>query len=426
MISAVSGIVYPAYFSNSPGSNSINYNIYYNTANSNIIFRNSNSYTISNFLNPVGGGDSSFNVLPSIISKYDLHLANICTNKGVNLNTFVSNDIDNQVRPVSPDIGCDEAKADSNDISVTQLIQPVFPISPGLQNLSVKISNNGTNTIISFNISYILNSGLAVTQPWSGTLNPCDTSLVLFTGLQQINLINGVNTLKVFTSSPNGSFDRNTLNDTLVSTLATPMIGTYLIGSAPSDFTTINSACNALATRGVSGRVICNIKTGTYLESIALTAISGSSVTNTILFKSLANQADSVLINSNTNGFFALKLTNTSFVKFRSVSISLNGTLSNSAIITLDGTSSYDTIENCKLTRPSIAIPGLVFSVLVNQAAVQNFVLRKTPYSEVLWLYMEYHQQAIQIILPLNPIKSKMLIALLISNIKTDSYSEII
>ena len=371
-INSTLSVVYPAYFSNNPSGNVINYNTYYNTANNNIIYRGG-AFTTSSFLSATAGGDSSFNLFPLFRSKLDLHLASACTPKGFNL-TSVTTDIDGETRSVTPDIGCDELSLDSNDISVSKLINPVFPIISGAQNLTVKITNNGLNAVTAFNVSYKLNNGSVITKPWTGTLNLCDTISVTFSGTQQINLNNGINSIKIYSSLPNGVSDRNLLNDTLIKELSTPLNGTYIIGSSPSDFTNIASAVNALSSRGISGHTMFNIKSGVYNESVTLTNVPGSSITQTVIFKSLVNNPDSVIIGSTSNFSSSLKIINSSYVKFKSLLFSVPGNVSGSSLVSIEGTSSFDTIEYCKLQRT--ANPNSNIASIIVQVPAEGLVFR--------------------------------------------------
>ena len=370
-----SGNAYPIYSTSTISGNCINYNIYYNATNTNIIYRNMVSYTSANYLSATAGGDSSFNLLPIFKSKNDLHLANICTTKGLNLTSVVGSDIDGQTRSTSPDIGCDEYLADSNDISALQLIYPVAPISIGAQNLRIKVANSGLNTITSFNVSYKLNNGSAITQAWTGTLNPCDTTSIIFSGTNQVNLINGFNQLKIYTSLPNGQNDINKLNDTVTTQFLPSMSGTYLIGNSPSDFSTIGAAINAIALRGVGGNVIFNIKKGIYNESMDIPNIAGASANRTVTFKSLDNNPDSVIIRETLNNPFVVRLSNASFIKFKLLSIAANST-SVSIVVNFAGNSSYDTIENCKLISPIVNLLNN-YVIYGNQNAATNNVIRK-------------------------------------------------
>ena len=219
-IFASNGTTTPAYFSTNPTGNVINYNVYYNPSSSTapLIFRGS-SFTSSNFLSNLAGGDTSYNVNPSFISNTNLRLTNACI-RGIDLSSQIPTDIDGNSRSTTPVIGAHEATSYARDLSINN-ISYALPTSPGLQDLRVVIRNNAVSSVTSMNVRYKLNGGTTVTLAWTGTLNGCDTTSVLFTGTNQINIPAGFNTLKVYTDGPNGLTDNYTLNDTLTIPLNT-------------------------------------------------------------------------------------------------------------------------------------------------------------------------------------------------------------
>jgi hypothetical protein len=76
-------------------------------------------------------------------------------------------------------------------------------------------------------------------------------------------------------------------NDTLISPVYyTMMTGSYTIGGILPDYTMIGEAVADLELRGVCGPVIFDIRDGTYMEQVNLTAIDGASAVNTITFRS--------------------------------------------------------------------------------------------------------------------------------------------
>lgn len=66
---------------------------------------------------------------------------------------------------------------------------------------------------------------------------------------------------------------------------AQPMSGNYTIGPN-GNFTTFGAAATALATNGVNGPVVFTVPNGTFTESWTLSAITGTSATNTVTFRS--------------------------------------------------------------------------------------------------------------------------------------------
>jgi len=375
---ATTGTATCLYLGSNPTGNVVNNNVYYNKANTNLVYRNLITYTPSTYLSATAGGDSSFNVLPNFVSTSDFHLADGCNPKGTNVNSSIPYDIDGQTRSTTPLVGADEVPIYLNDMTVTTLLSPAFPLSLGTQTVAARVKNLGSNTVSFFNISYKLNSATPVTQIYATTpLNSCDTTSITFTTTATITLSN--NTLKVYTSGPNSTTDGNTSNDTLTSVLSTPMSGAYVIGVAPSDFTTFALALASLQQRGVSGRVTLNVKSATYNEYIDFSTytIPGLSTSNSVTFQSQAGVSDSVILSPSSNAFI-IKYTNTSYVHFRNMTLT-QPTVGNNGIVFTGTTSSFDTIYNCKINLPLSASTSYI--VTTNGAYLNNIVLRKNTFS---------------------------------------------
>ncbi len=80
----------------------------------------------------------------------------------------------------------------------------------------VQVKNLGTDTIKNFTVTYSINAGAATTISYSGALPFLQNVNVT---LNNTNLNVGVNILKLYTSNPNGAFDQEPKNDTLVYTI---------------------------------------------------------------------------------------------------------------------------------------------------------------------------------------------------------------
>lgn len=341
------GTNYACYFNNSLAALNVNFNNYYNRTSTNLVYRNAVTYNPSNFRTSAAGGDSSFNFTPSFVSLANPVLTEGCT-RGFDLTSVVPTDIAGNTRSTAPNLGAYEFVGLSNDIGLEAMPYPVAPITLGAQDLAVRVRNFGTNTVTSLNVAYSLNNGTPVVYNWSGVLNACDTMTLVFTGANQITLGSSTSNIKVYTYSPNGSGDTNPGNDTIASTLLPPMSGNYTIGSAPSDFTTLNDAVTALASRGIAASVRFNIKTGTYNESLNLTGVIGTAANKTITFTSQANHVDSVVIASNNQ--YTLRFgPSASYFVFDRVTISQTHTANSNYAVTLSGNASYDTIRNSRI-----------------------------------------------------------------------------
>lgn len=176
---------------------------------------------------------------------------------------------------------------DPNDAGVVQIPSPsgtVITVAP--QPVYAVIKNYGTNILTSVDVSFSVNNGPAVTTTWTGNLHEDMVSEHILVG--NGHFINGPNTLKVWTSSPNGATDDNPINDTLTIHLfgcEAILDGHYSIGGAGADFNTIDDALVAIANCGISGPVVFNIAPGIYQGQIVIPNIQSATATNTITFR---------------------------------------------------------------------------------------------------------------------------------------------
>ncbi len=301
---------------------------------------------------PNGLGLNSFNVLPNFVSASDFHLISNCS-KGANLG--VTADFDGNTRASVPDIGADEISNPlSNDIGVLKINSPAFPFAPGSQNINVTIRNFGSNTITSGTIKYQVNGGSVVSGSFTGSLAQCDTLNFTFTAPYTFTA--GANTIKVFTSLPNGNADANNANDTVLQTFCPAFGGVYTInpsGGAYPNYTSIASALSDLNCGGVYAPVTFNIASGTYTgQNVVGGYVRGLSAINNVTFQSATGVAsDVILTNSSTaSGVsnYTLKLNGASFYKFRNLTISATNTTYGTALsfAGATSTSSTDTFYN--------------------------------------------------------------------------------
>jgi len=110
-----------------------------------------------------------------------------------------------------------------------------------------------------------------------------------------------------------------------------PLAGTYTIdfnGSGDRNFTSIMDAAEALNLNGISAPVIFQIANRTYSGQIELANIEGSSTANTVTFESASGNNTDVVISFTPNSTknFVWSLNNTSHLRIRNLTISVNGT----------------------------------------------------------------------------------------------------
>ena len=306
---------------------SLNYNNYFNQSGINLLFRTGTSYTPSTYQTVAGGGLNSSNFNPAFVSNTNLRNGGCI--KGLTLPS-VTTDIEGTTRNSPPDIGAYEARA--NDAGVTAVLNPVPPVIPGLQNITVQVKNYGANIINTLTVTYSVNGSTPVSQTLTAlNLQPCSTSNVVFTGTQQFNFTAGSSTIVAYTSLPNGLTDVNRRNDTLNINLCGPLNGTYTInptGSGPANFTSFNAAIAAMQCAGVTGPVVFNVAAATYFEQVDIPAISGASSTNTITFEGGNGNAATRILTfaaSTSNARYTLRFNNCQFITVRNITIQTTG-----------------------------------------------------------------------------------------------------
>ncbi len=344
----------PLYLSSGAASQ-LNYNNYYKPDTAGNYIYVGSWLTKSAFPGASGFNQNSIAQNPGFQSDTSLVTSNGCLN-GDTI-ALVTTDRNGLTRSAVPDIGAYEIPAASDDAGITAILAPSFPVLQGTQDLQVQFRNYGGNNIGSLNLNYRFNNGTVVSSPWSGLLAPCDTTSFVFTGTQQITIAQGsLNTIKVYTSTPNLNPDGNTLNDTLNAILATPMKGTYIIGAAPSDFTTFDEAKNALQIRGVDSAVLFSVKSGTYTEQLQLSNVAGLSATNTVTFASIAGVADSVVVrfNSGASNNYVLKIMNARYFNFTNIRLEAQNS-TYGRVVEFTGNCSNTSFSGCKFVSPVVS-----------------------------------------------------------------------
>jgi len=159
--------------------------------------------------------------------------------------------------------------------------------------------------------------------------------------------------------------------------VGTPLAGTYTIGGTtptPS-FTTISDAVDSMNIVGISASVIFDIRDGSYSEQFQVMPITGSSMSNTVIFQS--ENRDSSLVDINfaaSSSSYVFRLRGADYVTIRDLAISATGT-TNGVAIRLSGNPKWDSIYNCEITgNTSVTGDGSIHGneSLFNHIVVQN------------------------------------------------------
>ncbi|MGZ3903824.1 MAG: hypothetical protein ACXVC6_09025 [Bacteroidia bacterium] len=262
---------------------------------------------------------------PNYVSPADLHLNNDLNlnNKGISI-SGITTDYDGDIRNNPPDIGADEINPVQlpNDASI-QFDGAMTFCGSGNTPVTVKLFNNGNNTLSSLTINWLINGTLQTPFNWSGTLLPSDYVYVIIGNLPP-NIVTNYS-LTAYSDNPNGATDSYPQNDTTRFTpLRSSLSGTYSIGGSSADFNKISDAATYLKTYGVCGPVVFNINSGSYYEDIELDSVQGTSLTNTITFQSPTNNFNNVYIHGVNSSDYTLKLIGADHITFKHLTFTSN------------------------------------------------------------------------------------------------------
>jgi gliding motility-associated-like protein len=236
--------------------------------------------------NVTGFDQSSLSVHPFFTSASDLSMNQaLLNNAGVPVNG-ISFDIDGTSRnAVSPDIGAKEYDPCNRDAGINDVVNPENPLSPGNQQVTLLLQNQGSSTLNSVKINWQVNDVVQAHYLWNGSLTQNENEEVTVGSFEFE--AGEIYVIKAWTSNPNGTTDCNHINDTIYSRqLAAPLCGNYTIGGFNPDFEDFIEASTILNLAGITCPVVFNVRDGVYLDNFRLGMIDGASSNNTITFRS--------------------------------------------------------------------------------------------------------------------------------------------
>lgn len=285
----------------------IDNNCYYGLATYPYRSNNFISGTLQNYQTATAIGLDSFSLVmnPVFVSSTNLRTTALPLNNVGRINTWVTTDIDGQLRGAMPDIGVNEFNPPLNDAGVVGFVLPKAPQDTGYTDVRVLIRNFGAGAITSTDVTYT--DGVTThTTTYTGNLPSNGLDTVTFNQTsgagatnQQYHYMGNSLVFKAYTSNPNVSTDAEPLNDTLRLNVCRALSGVYTInpvGSGLTNFTSFTAAIAALNCGGVLGPVEFNVASGTYTEQIDLGIIPGASAANWIKFKSATQNRNDVIL----------------------------------------------------------------------------------------------------------------------------------
>jgi hypothetical protein len=317
-----------------------------------------------------GQAVNSLSIDPQYESDTDLHVSASGLNKAALLLSYISTDIDGEVRDATnPDIGADEFSLPADDAALLAFTGPLKPFTPGNQNVYIRLLNNGADTLNTLTINWSVNGAAQTPFAFSGALPSGE--VLDSVNIGTFNFLNGVNYgLEAIAASPNGNADALPENDTTtISNLFSALAGTYTVGGVTPDFTDFNAAALALKQRGISDNVIFNVRDGVYNEIVEVKEICGTSATDSIIFQSESGNASAVSLESNSNSDEILTLTGTDYISFKDMTIQSKYVFSGQGIIEIDSMANHVNFIGVVIKD---SINGTNGDVLVNNGATYN------------------------------------------------------
>ena len=336
----------------SPYSNSTvdasDYNIFYApTAN---FIQNGQYSDLLAWRSATGFDMHSFQTSPNFISSNDLHVGinYFAKNNGTaSFLSYISNDIDHEMRDSNPDIGADEynmtlAPSDAGAL----FIWSGMPMCNGINPVKLKFKNYGSDTLKNVLVNWTVNNVIQTPLNWSGSLAPLQLSDTTIVG--NFNFLPGSSySIKAWTDLPNGLADVISVNDTVfINNVKTRLSGVLTIGGINPNYPNFLSASAALNSLGICGPVMFNARTGVYnSDQIILNSVNGSSAINTIVFKSETGNPNDVTITGDNDPVI---INGTDYLTIRDLTISGTTWATNSILI--QGGANYNNFINNHVT----------------------------------------------------------------------------
>ena len=136
----------------------------------------------------------------------------------------------------------------------------------------------------------------------------------------------------------------------------TPLSGTYTIGPAVgNNFHTFTAAVQKMSWCGIGGAVTFLVQSGTYTEQIELGPISGNNATNTITFRSQANDSAAVVLTWPSQGGaannWAVRMNGADFVTWDRITLARSGTSAYAQVLVFNSTAGNAGSQSTCVTR---------------------------------------------------------------------------
>ncbi|MCY7293232.1 MAG: right-handed parallel beta-helix repeat-containing protein, partial [Ferruginibacter sp.] len=339
---------------------------------------NNNNYFYSNHFSPASASlaqhkalfaqdaNSVENINPYFRGAKDLHASNILLKVAPTVtpsNSFYTIDFDGQSRTGAVSFGADEFTQPANDLVITEM-QPAKIFAEGINDIKIRVYNNGSNAITSFNTAVQLtnypgniNSGNYtpvnagnLTYTFSGNIAPGASQLIT---LGQLNIPLYRNQIKINCTNTNGVADEVPYTDSVQNdNFYAGLNGTYTFnnsyptqtpGVAINRFTDVSLQ---LKLGGVYGPSILNLKAGMHIGELRMDSIMNRGAISPLVIKSEDNDSTNTGITNGGSAYSsAITIFRASYVTVKK--LNLNNTSYNAML--LGFSSQFINVENCRI-----------------------------------------------------------------------------
>jgi hypothetical protein len=352
---------YAIYVSTTTGL-TCDYNNYY-TAGSNLAYFVGTYPTLAALQTAYPGFNQNCqSAWPNYLSNTNLHTWGAPLSNWATPIASVTNDIDNDARPLPPDlikdVGADEFVVPPVDADVQQLVGPVVP-TVGANSVQVMLQNNGSSSLNGTPITLQYSTDGGTTWPVTQTFTPTTmgglgqqetftftTPWVIATGGSYTYCVR-INPL--LTGDPDAS-------DQLCSAVCTGMSGTYTVDGAfatsGTNFNNFYDLAAALGGCGISGPVVVNVAPGTYNQTFTIGHINGTSVVNTVLIDGGDTSLVTIQASMSTANSSVITLDSADYVTLRGIKVNSVGITYGNCIKLTNG-ANYITVDSCALMMPT-------------------------------------------------------------------------
>ncbi len=243
-----------------------------------------------------------------------------------------------------------EAPEYHNEAGIAGLTNPSTPVCAALSDtIDVVVGNYAIKPMDSVLVDWTLNGVPMDSIQFKTRLLPSQTG-----NLRIISptVLSFGDTLKIWTSMPNGINDSLTDNDTLTYILVDGLSGTYTVGGSSADFSTIDSAIMKVNRHGICDNVTFMLNDGSHVPTVYLKEFYRSNPNGVLTFTSTSNDRSLAFITDTSTGNannFTLNFDRAGGITFKELTISNGSPGTYSGVIRfLDGSNKIS-FEDCDI-----------------------------------------------------------------------------